>query len=58
MRRARKASAALEDSAQDRPSRKSTRKSANRTKQGSQLQRRKVRETAAPSARAAKAIAR
>jgi hypothetical protein len=58
LRRARKASAALEDSAQDRPSRKSTRKSANRAKQGSKLQRRKVRETSTPSARAAKAIAR
>ncbi|WP_437729433.1 HPF/RaiA family ribosome-associated protein [Sorangium sp. So ce861] len=58
MRRARKASAALEDSAQDRPSRKSTRKSENRAKQGSKLQRREVRRAATPSARAAKAIAR
>ncbi|WP_437587826.1 hypothetical protein [Sorangium sp. So ce1000] len=58
MRRARKASATLEDSAQDRPSRKSTRKSANRAKQGSQLQRREVRRAATPSARAAKANAR
>ncbi|WP_437832387.1 HPF/RaiA family ribosome-associated protein [Sorangium sp. So ce1153] len=58
LRRAPKASAALEDSARDRPSRKSTRKSANRAKQGSKLQRRKVQQTTTPSARAAKATAR
>ncbi|WP_437622055.1 hypothetical protein [Sorangium sp. So ce1151] len=58
MRRAPKATAALEDSARDRPSRKSTRKSANRAKQGSQLRRRQVRQVATPSARAAKATAR
>ncbi|MGK3988359.1 HPF/RaiA family ribosome-associated protein [Sorangium sp. So ce136] len=58
LRRAPRASAALEDSARDRPSRKSTRKSANRAKQGSKLRRRKVRQTATPSARAAKATAR
>ncbi|WP_437656339.1 hypothetical protein [Sorangium sp. So ce1182] len=58
MRRAPKATAALEDSARDRPSRKSTRKSANRAKQGSQLRRRQVRRAATPSARAAKATAR
>ncbi|WP_437687855.1 hypothetical protein [Sorangium sp. So ce176] len=58
MRRARKATAALEDSAQDRPSRKSTRKSANRAKQDAKLRRRAVQQAAAPSARAAKATAR
>lgn len=58
MRRSRKATAALEDSAQDRPSRKSTRKSANRAKQDSKLRRRQVRRASAPSARAAKATAR
>ncbi|WP_437777903.1 hypothetical protein [Sorangium sp. So ce1097] len=58
MRRSRKATATLEDSAQDRPSRKSTRKSANRAKQDSKLRRRQVRRATAPSARAAKATAR
>ncbi|WP_437769565.1 hypothetical protein WMF27_07710 [Sorangium sp. So ce281] len=58
MRRARKATATLEDSAQDRPSRKSTRKSANRAKQGSKLQRRAVQQATTPSARATKAAAR
>ncbi|WP_438016071.1 hypothetical protein WMF18_35285 [Sorangium sp. So ce315] len=58
LRRARKATATLEDSAQDRPSRKSTRKSANRAKQDSKLRRRQVRRATAPSARAAKATAR
>ncbi|KYF73270.1 hypothetical protein BE11_27125 [Sorangium cellulosum] len=58
MRRTRKATATLEDSAQDRPSRKSTRKSANRAKQDSKLRRRAVRQAAAPSTRAAKATAR
>ncbi|WP_438006577.1 hypothetical protein WME89_49745 [Sorangium sp. So ce321] len=58
LRRAPKATAALEDSAQDRPSRKSTRKSANRAKQDSKLRRRQVRQAATPSARAAKATAR
>jgi hypothetical protein len=53
-----RATATLEDSARDRPSRKSTRKSANRAKQGSKLRRRKVREVRSPSARAAKAAAR
>jgi hypothetical protein len=55
---ARRAVAALEDSARDRPTRKSTRKSANRAKQGSKLRRRKVREVRSPSARAAKAAVR
>ncbi|WP_437735306.1 hypothetical protein [Sorangium sp. So ce1335] len=58
MRRARKATAALEDSARDRPSRKSTRKSANRAKQDSKLRRREVRQASSPGARAAKAAAR
>ncbi|WP_438024630.1 hypothetical protein [Sorangium sp. So ce233] len=58
MRRARKATATLEDSARDRPSRKSTRKSANRAKQDSKLRRREVRQATTPSARAAKATAR
>ncbi|WP_434043341.1 MULTISPECIES: hypothetical protein [Sorangium] len=58
MRRTRKATATLEDSARDRPSRKSTRKSANRAKQDSKLRRRAVRQAATPSARAAKATAR
>jgi len=53
-----RAVAALEDSARDRPSRKSTRRSVNRAKQGSKLRRRKVREVRSPSARAAKAAAR
>jgi hypothetical protein len=55
---ARRATATLEDSARDRPSRKSTRKSANRAKQGSKLRRRKVQKVRSPSARAAKAQAR
>ncbi|APR78146.1 tRNA pseudouridine synthase A [Minicystis rosea] len=54
-RRTSRAVATLEDSALDRPTRKSTRKSANRAKQGSKLQRRKVRETTQPKARAQKA---
>ncbi|MGK3999570.1 hypothetical protein [Sorangium sp. So ce1024] len=58
MRRSRKATATLEDSAQDRPSRKSTRKSTNRAKQDSKLRRRQVRRATAPSTRAAKAAAR
>ncbi|WP_437956591.1 hypothetical protein WME76_35165 [Sorangium sp. So ce119] len=58
MRRTRKATATLEDSARDRPSRKSTRKSANRAKQDSKLRRREVRQATAPSTRAAKATAR
>jgi hypothetical protein len=53
-----RAVATLEDSARDRPSRKSTRQSANRAKQGSKLRRREVREVHAPGARAARAAAR
>ncbi len=45
---------ALEDSAV-KPSRKSTRKSANRAKSGSQLARRQRRRTHAPKARAKRA---
>jgi hypothetical protein len=44
----------LEDSAV-KPSRKSTRKSANRAKSGSQLARRQRRKTHAPKARAKRA---
>lgn len=44
----------LEDSATGRPSRKSTRKAAHRTKPDSQLRRRAMRRTRAPSSRAAR----
>jgi hypothetical protein len=47
-RAAKKATVALEDSKTDRPSRKSTRKSANRSKPDSNLKRRQTRKTAAP----------
>lgn len=53
-----RATATLEDSARDRPSRKSTRKSANRSKQGNKLRQREVREVRSASARAAKASVR
>ena len=49
---------ALEDSAKPRPSRKSTRKSANRMKSGSQLARRAKRAVRSPKARAQRARAR
>lgn len=49
------ASYALEDSASDRPSRKSTRKSANRSKPDSNLALRQLRKIRAPGARAARA---
>ncbi|WP_438025249.1 HPF/RaiA family ribosome-associated protein [Sorangium sp. So ce233] len=52
------ASAALEDSADGRPSRKSTRRSANRQKQDDNLRRRQTRAASAPKTRAAKAAAR
>jgi ribosome-associated translation inhibitor RaiA len=52
-----RATVALEDSARDRPSRKSTRKSANRARSDGKLARREVRELKAPSARAARANA-
>lgn len=54
---AKKATVALEDSQQDRPSRKSTRASANRSKPDSNLQRRQTRRTTAPKARATRASA-
>lgn len=44
--------AALEDSAQDRPSRKSTRRAADGTKRDSNLQRRQTRKVTSPKARA------
>jgi hypothetical protein len=50
--RARRATATLEDSALERPSRKSTRRSANRQKSGAKLGRKKKRAHHAPSARA------
>ncbi|CAN5724282.1 hypothetical protein BH11MYX4_BH11MYX4_65690 [soil metagenome] len=50
-----KAGAALEDSAKARPSRKSTRKSANRSKRDSNLARRATRKTTSPKARARRA---
>lgn len=48
----------LEISATQRPSRKSTRRAANRIKNDSQLQRRQMRRTRSPKARATMAIAR
>jgi hypothetical protein len=57
-RAAKKGGATLEDSATGRPSRKSTRKSANRTKPTSNLQRRAIRKARAPKTRAHKAAAR
>lgn len=53
-----KASWVLEDSAKDRPSRKSTRKASNRAKPDSNLRRRQVRRTRSPKARATRAAAR
>lgn len=50
------ATTALEDSATGRPSRKSTRKSANRSKPDSNLQRREMRRTQSPTARAERAV--
>ncbi|WP_437728231.1 HPF/RaiA family ribosome-associated protein [Sorangium sp. So ce861] len=52
-----RAAATLEDSAADRPSRKSTRKSANRQKQDNNLRQRQTRTASSPKARA-KASAR
>lgn len=57
VRAAKKASYALEDSATDRPSRKSTRRAENRAKPDSNLQRRQVRKTSSPKARAERATA-
>jgi ribosome-associated translation inhibitor RaiA len=56
--RAPRAAAALEDSAEDRPSRKSTRKSENRQKQDGNLRQRQTRASTAPKTRAARAAAR
>jgi hypothetical protein len=53
--RARKATAALEGSALPRPSRKSTRGSANRAKHGNKLARRERRRVSSPKARHARA---
>ncbi|HEU4521593.1 MAG TPA: hypothetical protein VFT12_06300 [Thermoanaerobaculia bacterium] len=49
-----KATATLEDSRQDRPSRKSSRKSANRTKSATNLERKARAASTSPSARAAR----
>ena len=56
-RRISRATATLEDSALERPTRKPTRKGTNRAKQGSKLQRRQVRKTTQPKARATRARA-
>ncbi len=54
-----KAGAALEDSvASKRPSRKSTRKSANRSKRDTNLSLRETRKVTSPKARARRAIAK
>jgi hypothetical protein len=50
--------AALEDSAAERPSRKSTRRSQNRAKSGSKLSRRETRRVTSPQSRARRASAR
>jgi hypothetical protein len=55
VRATKKASYELEDSATDRPSRKSTRGSENRAKPDSQLKRRQTRATTSPKARATRA---
>lgn len=49
-----KATAALEDSSQDRPSRKSTRKSANRAKSGTGRERKALAASSSPRARASR----
>ena len=54
-RRARKATAAIEDSTGSRPSRKSTRRSANRSKQANKLTRRQRQRAFSPKAKRAKA---
>jgi hypothetical protein len=55
---AKKATYALEDSATGRPSRRSSRRAANRAKPGSNLTRQKQREMRSPEARAEQAKAR
>jgi hypothetical protein len=57
-RAAKKAAYALEDSATGRPSRKSSRRAANRAKPGSNLTRQRQREIRSPEALAARAKAR
>lgn len=54
-RRPRKATVALEASAQSRPSRKSTRGSANRAKHGNKLARRERRQVSSPKAKRSRA---
>jgi hypothetical protein len=54
----RKGGARLEDSETGKASRKSTRKSAGRVKPSSNLQRRAIRKSASPQARAARAAVR
>ena len=51
MARAPRANAMLEDSAKARPSRKSTRRSANHAKQGTELERKAAMKSQTPSAR-------
>lgn len=53
-----KATYALEDSATGKPSRRSSRRAANRAKPGSNLTRQKQREMRSPEARAEQAKAR
>jgi hypothetical protein len=53
--RTRKATVALEGSTRSRPSRKSTRRSANRAKHGNKLARRERRRASSPNARRAQA---
>ncbi len=55
---AKKATYALEDSATGKPSRRSSRRAANRAKPGSNLTRQKQREMRSPEARAEQAKAR
>lgn len=57
-RAASKAVAAFEDSTTDRPSRKSTRRSAAHIKAGTQLERRQQRRVTSPKARATRASAK
>lgn len=57
-RNPRRAKFALETSAGPRPSRKSTRKSANRMKHGNKLQRRQVRRVSSPKSRKAQSSRR
>ncbi len=57
-RRTGRATAALEDSAKARPSRKSTRGSVNRAKQGNKLARRQTRRVSSPKAKAQRARAK